>query len=139
MPAEGDKDKEASLDRLIDDKVAAVLAANDQQVLEAAPGSPKKGIPKNILLYSDRKRELEKSPELCLNHHSPTRPIVKAEASIIDDIKREKGIIIDANSNKKRLKEEKTGLIETDSKYFETEKLSNEELENAKNKLKEEQ
>ena len=90
MPAEGDKDKEASLDRLIDDKVAAVLAANDQQVLEAAPGSPKKGIPKNILLYSDRKRELEKSPELCLNHHSPTRPIVKAEASIIDDIKREK-------------------------------------------------
>jgi len=56
-----------------------------------------------------------------------------------DDITREKGIIIDANSNEKRLKEEKTELIETDSKYFETEKLSNEELESAKNKLKEEQ
>ena len=37
------------------------------------------------------------------------------------------------------MKEEKTELIETDSKYFETEKLSNEELESAKNKLKEEQ
>ena len=37
------------------------------------------------------------------------------------------------------MKEEKTELIETDSKYFETEKLSNEELEGAKNKLKEEQ
>ena len=49
------------------------------------------------------------------------------------------GIIIDANSNEKRLKQEKTELIETDSKYFETEKLSNEELESAKNKLKEEQ
>ncbi len=56
-----------------------------------------------------------------------------------DDITREKGIIIDANSNEKRLKEEKTDLIETDSKYFETEKLSNEELEIAKERLKEEQ
>ncbi|MDB3888306.1 AAA family ATPase [Candidatus Pelagibacter sp.] len=56
-----------------------------------------------------------------------------------EDINREKGIIIDANSNEKRLKEEKNSLIEIDSKYFETEKLSNEELENAKNKLDEEQ
>ena len=56
-----------------------------------------------------------------------------------EDISRERGIIIDANSNEKRLKEEKTDLIEIDSKYFETEKLSNEELEDAKNKLKEEQ
>ncbi|GIS77749.1 MAG: hypothetical protein CM1200mP13_11080 [Candidatus Pelagibacterales bacterium] len=47
-----------------------------------------------------------------------------------------KGKFIDANSNEKRLKEEKTELIETDSKYFETEKLSNEELESAKKNLK---
>jgi chromosome segregation protein len=65
--------------------------------------------------------------------------IKKSIETLDDDISREKGIIIDANSNEKRLKEEKTELIETDSKYFETEKLSNEELENAKNKLKEEQ
>ncbi len=65
--------------------------------------------------------------------------IKKSIQTLDDDITREKGIIIDANSNEKRLKEEKTELIETDSKYFETEKLSNEELENAKNKLKEEQ
>ena len=56
-----------------------------------------------------------------------------------EDITRERGIIIDANSNEKRLKEEKNELIEIDSKYFETEKLSNEDLENAKNKLNEEQ
>ena len=37
------------------------------------------------------------------------------------------------------MKEEKAELIEIDSKYFETEKLSNEDLENAKNQLKEEQ
>ncbi len=65
--------------------------------------------------------------------------IKKSIQTLDDDITREKGIIIDANSNEKRLKEEKNELIETDSKYFETEKLSNEELESAKNKLKEEQ
>ena len=52
-----------------------------------------------------------------------------------EDINREKGIVIDANSNEKRLKEEKNELIEIDSKYYETEKQSNEDLNNAKNKL----
>ncbi len=52
-----------------------------------------------------------------------------------DDINREKGIVIDANSNEKRLKEEKNDLIEIDSKYYETEKKSNEDLLNIKNKL----
>jgi len=65
--------------------------------------------------------------------------IKKSLQTLDEDISRERGIIIDANSNEKRLKEEKTDLIEVDSKYFETEKLSNEELEDAKNKLKEEQ
>ncbi|MDA7734379.1 AAA family ATPase [Candidatus Pelagibacter sp.] len=65
--------------------------------------------------------------------------IKKSLQTLDEDISRERGIIIDANSNEKRLKEEKTELIEVDSKYFETEKLSNEELEDAKNKLKDEQ
>ena len=65
--------------------------------------------------------------------------IKKSLQTLDEDITRERGIIIDANSNEKRLKEEKADLIEIDSKYFETEKLSNEELESAKNKLKEEQ
>ena len=58
---------------------------------------------------------------------------------IEEDIDREKSIVIDANSNEKRLKEEKNDLIETDSKYYETEKLSNIDLEEAKLKLKNEQ
>ena len=65
--------------------------------------------------------------------------IKKSLQTLDEDISREKGIVIDANSNEKRLKEEKAELIEIDSKYFETEKLSNEELESAKNKLKDEQ
>jgi chromosome segregation protein len=55
-----------------------------------------------------------------------------------EDISREKGIVIDANSNEKRLKEEKGELIEIDSKYYETEKQSSEDLDYAKNKLKQE-
>ena len=56
-----------------------------------------------------------------------------------NDTDREKSIIIDANSNGKRLKEEKQELIDIDSKYYETEKKSNEDLEVAKNNLKIEQ
>jgi len=63
----------------------------------------------------------------------------KSLKTIEEDIDREKGIVIDANSNEKRLKEERSELIEIDSKYFETEKLSNEDLEKAKNLLNEEQ
>ena len=63
----------------------------------------------------------------------------KSLKTIEEDIDREKGIVIDANSNERRLKEEKAELIEIDSKYFETEKLSNEDLEKAKNLLKDEQ
>ena len=65
--------------------------------------------------------------------------IKKSLLTLDEDISRERGIIIDAKSNERRLKEEKVELIEIDSKYFETEKLSNEELEDAKNKLKDEQ
>jgi chromosome segregation protein len=65
--------------------------------------------------------------------------IKKSIQTLEEDITRERGIVIDANSNEKRLREEKIDLIEVDSKYFETEKLSNEELENAKNNLKNEQ
>ncbi len=52
-----------------------------------------------------------------------------------EDISREKGIIIDANSNEKRLKEEKNELIEIDSKYYESEKQSNSDLNSSKEKL----
>ena len=59
--------------------------------------------------------------------------------TIEEDTDREKSIIIDANSNEKRLKEEKQELIEIDSKYYDTEKQSNADLEVAKTDLKNEQ
>ncbi len=56
--------------------------------------------------------------------------------TIEEDIDREKSIIIDANSNEKRLKEEKSELIEIDSKYYDTEKKSNDDLDYSKSRLK---
>ena len=65
---------------------------------------------------------------------------IKNSLRMIDEyIDREKSIVIDANSNEKRLKEEKGELIEIDSKYYETEKLSNQDLDVAKENLKREQ
>ena len=55
--------------------------------------------------------------------------------TIGEDIDREKSIVIDANSNEKRLKEEKHELIEIDSKYYVSEKQSKEDLDASKNKL----
>ncbi len=61
--------------------------------------------------------------------------IKKSLKTIEEDTDREKSIVIDATSNEKRLKEEKNDLIEIDSKYYDTEKKSNEDLDFAKNKL----
>ena len=63
-------------------------------------------------------------------------PIKKSLKIIEEDTDREKSIVIDATSNEKRLKEEKNELIEVDSKYYDTEKQSNEDLDLIKNKLK---
>ena len=59
--------------------------------------------------------------------------------TIDEDEDREKSIVIDANSNQKRLNDEKNKLVEIDSKYYETEKQSNQDLEVAKINLKNEQ
>ena len=83
--------------------------------------------------------ELKNLDEENIRTQDEIENIKKSLQTIEKDIDREKGIVIDANSNEKRLKEEKSELIEIDSKYFETEKLSNEDLEKAKKQLKDEQ
>ena len=80
--------------------------------------------------------ELQSLDEENTRTHEEIENIKKSLQTLDEDISREKGIIIDANSNEKRLKEEKNDLIEIDSKYYETEKLSNEDLSQTKIKLK---
>jgi len=59
----------------------------------------------------------------------------KSQDTLTDDIERERNIILEATSNEKRLKEEKNELIEIDSKYYDTEKKSSEDLNVTKNRL----
>ena len=61
--------------------------------------------------------------------------LIKSQSTLSEDIEREKNIILEATSNEKRLKEEKNELIEIDSKYYDTEKKSSEDLNVTKNRL----
>ena len=79
--------------------------------------------------------ELQSLDEENLRIHEEIKNIKTSLKTINDDISRERGIVIDANSNEKRLKEEKNELIEIDSKYYDTEKQSKEDLSDVKNKL----
>ena len=80
--------------------------------------------------------ELQSLDEENMRIQDEIENIKKSIQTLDEDISREKGIIIDANSNEKRLKEEKNDLIEIDSKYYETEKQSNKDLDQSKNELK---
>ncbi len=80
--------------------------------------------------------ELQSLDEENTRTQDEIKNIKKSLQTLDEDISREKGIIIDANSNEKRLKEEKNDLIEIDSKYYETEKQSNEDLNHSKKELK---
>jgi len=80
--------------------------------------------------------ELQSLDEENTRIHEEIENIKKSLLILDEDILREKGIIIDANSNEKRLKEEKIDLIEIDSKYYETEKQSKEDLNQTKIILK---
>ena len=93
----------------------------------------------NLSKIQQMNLELQSLDEENIRTQDEIENFKKSLKTIEEDIDREKGIVIDANSNEKRLKEEKGELIEIDSKYFETEKFSNEDLEKAKSLLKDEQ
>ena len=65
--------------------------------------------------------------------------LIKSQQTIEMDIEREKNIIIDAQSNEKRLSEEKNTLIDTEKKYYDLEKQTQLDLEKAVAGLKKEQ
>ncbi|WP_440924139.1 chromosome segregation SMC family protein [Candidatus Pelagibacter sp.] len=82
--------------------------------------------------------ELQSLDEENIRIQDEIENIKKTLQTFEEDIGREKGIVIDANSNEKRLKEEKNELIEIDSKYYDTEKQSDNDLNISKDKLQSE-
>ena len=65
--------------------------------------------------------------------------LLKSENMLEIDIQREKNIILDAQSNEKRLHEEKNSLIDTEKKYYDLEKQTEQDLQLATSELKTEQ
>ena len=62
--------------------------------------------------------------------------LLKSESTVEEDIEREKNIIFEAQSNEKRLYEEKNLLLDTEKKYYDLEKNTGSDLEIATGKLK---
>ena len=122
----GYNNKIAELEKLIKQETDKVLPLRSRNI-------------ENLSKIQRLNLELQGLDEENTRTQTEIEALKKSLQTIEEDIGRERGIIIDANSNEKRLKEEKNELIETDSKYFETEKLSNEDLEQAKKALSEEQ
>ena len=65
--------------------------------------------------------------------------LLKSQNMLEIDIQREKNIILDAQSNEKRLHEEKNSLIDTEKKYYDLEKQTEQDLQLATSELKTEQ
>ena len=63
----------------------------------------------------------------------------KSQDTLTNDIEREKNIILEAKSNEKRLDEEKNVLINTEKKYYDLEKQTENDLQIATGELKKEQ
>ena len=65
--------------------------------------------------------------------------LLKSQSTLIEDIDREKNIISEAKSNEKRLDEEKNVLINTEKKYYDLEKQTENDLQTATEELRKEQ
>jgi len=65
--------------------------------------------------------------------------LIKLQNTIEIDMEREKNIISDAQSNEKRLNEEKNALIDTEKKYYDLEKQTQSDLQISTEELKKEQ
>jgi len=65
--------------------------------------------------------------------------LLKSEGTVKIDIEREKNIISDAQSNEKRLDDEKNNLINTEKKYYDLEKQSQLDLHESTEELKNKQ
>ena len=65
--------------------------------------------------------------------------LLKSQNTVEEDIEREKNIIFEAQTNEKRLDEEKNMLIDTEKKYYDLEKKTENDLQIATRELKQEQ
>jgi len=65
--------------------------------------------------------------------------LLKSESTVEEDTEREKNIILEAQSNEKRLNEEKNTLIDTEAKYYDLQKKAEHDLQLTTENLQKEQ
>jgi len=97
---------------------------------------------KNIEILSKLQRlnlELQNLEDEEKRAKTDKEKLLKSQGTVEIDIEREKNIILDAQSNEKRLNEEKNNLIETEKKYYDLEKQKESDLQTATENLKKEQ
>ncbi len=97
---------------------------------------------KNIEILSKLQRlnlEIKNLEEQEIRIKSEKNSLIDSEKTLEIDIDREKRIIIDASSNEKRLKVEKKDLIDVETKYYDLEKQTSQDLNVATENLKIEQ
>ena len=118
------------------------LINEKNKVLEQANLKLKPLRDKNIEILSKLQRlnlEVQNLEEEEIRIKNDMERLLKSKKTLEDDIEREKNIILEARSNEKRLDEEKNILINTEKKYYDLEKKTEEDLQNATFNLKTEQ
>ena len=97
---------------------------------------------KNIEMLSKLQRlnlELQNLEDEEKRIKSDKERLIKSQNTLEEDIEREKNIIFEATSNEKRLEEEKNILINTEKRYYDLEKQSENDLHISTENLKNEQ
>ena len=124
-----------------DDEISGLTIEinHDNNLLEEANKQLKPLRDKNLEILSKLQRlnlEFKNLEEEEQRAKADQERLLKYQNTITLDIEREKNIITDAQSNEKRLTEEKNNLIDTEKKYYDLEKQTGLDLQKATADLK---
>ena len=127
-----------------DDEISGLTIEinHDNNLLEEANLKLKPLRDKNIEILSKLQRlnlEFKNLEDEEARAKTDKNRLIKSQQTIEIDMEREKNIIIDAQSNEKRLNEEKNALIDTEKKYYDLEKQTQLDLQTSTQELRKEQ
>ena len=127
-----------------DDEISGLTIEinHNNNLLEESNNKLKPLRDKNIEILSKLQRlnlELQNLDEEEKRAKTEKEKLIKSQDTVKTDIDREKNIISEAQSNERRLSEEKNNLIDTEKKYYDLEKQTESDLQINTEELKKEQ
>ena len=120
----------------------AVQINEKNQLLERANNELKPLRDKNVEVLSKLQRlnlEFQNLEDEEKRSKTDKEKLIKSQNIVEEDIEREKNIILEAQTNEKRLDGEKNTLIDTEKKYYDLEKNTGNDLQLATEQLKDKQ